>query len=604
MAILISARDLARNVGTRPLFEGLTFDVHEGERVGLVGPNGTGKSTLLRILAGEERPDHGERAISRGLRLVYVAQSEAWDPELTVTQVVAAAQVADGQDQHDAEVNAAIELGKAGFVDDQVTVGILSGGWKKRLAVVCALVRSPQLLLLDEPTNHLDLEGVLWLEKLLERPPFAFVVVTHDRAFLDSVCNRVVEINPRFPDGHYSSVGGYADFLEHRAEAIAGLEKQQSVLANQVTREVAWLRRNPKAQMKHSTARIAAAGNMQQDLAELSWRNRQDRSVGIDFTATGRQSSDLILAEDLQVDIGGRTLIKGLELRLGPGVRLGLLGRNGSGKSTLLKVLSGDLPAAGGKMKRAAGLRAVYFRQDRSGLDLGVTLRKALCPNGDSVLFRDSKMHVMSWAKRFCYRPEQLEQTVGSLSGGEQARLLISQLMLRSADVLLLDEPTNDLDITTLEVLEDAILSFPGAVVLVTHDRFLLDRVSTTLLSLDGHGTATPCADYWQWQRHQEVLMAKEAAAGQVTTSKPPATPTSKPSMAGLSKSERRELERMEDKIARAEADLLAIETRMSDPTIASDASALEPLHVQANAAQNTIDALYARWQELEAKAG
>jgi ATP-binding cassette subfamily F protein uup len=605
MSVLLSARDLTRTVGARPLFEGLTFDVQDDERVGLIGPNGCGKSTLLRILAGQEQPDGGERAAMRGIRMGYLAQSDAFTNNQRAVDVVAAALVGIGVEAHEAETQALVELRKAVFADPTATIGSLSGGWRKRLAVIAELVRAPQLLLLDEPTNHLDLEGVLWLERLLAGARFAFVVVSHDRAFLEAVANRIVEINPRHPGGHFRSVGGYQDFLINREAAIAAMEKKQAVLANQVAKETEWLRRGPKAQMKKAQSRIDVALDRQQELAEVSWRNRQTRTAGIDFTATGRRSTDLITAEELRVDIGGRTLIKSTEVHLGPGDRLGLLGRNGSGKSTLLKVLSGEIPAAGGMLKRAAGLRTVYFRQDRSSLNPNVKLRDALCPNGEAVQFRDSKIHVMSWAKRFCYRPEQMDQLVGSLSGGEQARLLISQLMLKAGDLLLLDEPTNDLDIATLEVLEDAIMTFPGAVVLVTHDRFLLDRVSTKLLALDGRGGATPHADYWQWQKAQQAAIAQEQGVAQRT---PTEIANDKPATsalagAGLSKSERRELERMGEKIQTIESRRDDLYARMGEPEVATDAAALVALQDEVEKVGAEIDKLYARWQELEAKA-
>ncbi len=597
--LLLTAKDLSRSVGARPLFENLSFDVLEGEHIGLVGPNGCGKSTLLRILAGHELPDAGERAAARDLRLAFLAQSDSFTADQRCAAVLAAA-LAAGGDAHEYEPKAELELRRAGFADPQATVGSLSGGWRKRLAILAELAREPHLLLIDEPTNHLDLEGVLWLEKLLAKAPFAFVVVSHDRAFLDAVSNRVMEINPRFPGGHFRSVGGYADFLEARDQAIAALEKRQAVLANQVAKEVEWLRRRMKAQMTHAASRVAVAMDRQAELAEVAWRNRQGRTAGIDFTASGRQSADLLVAKGLTVGIAGKTLIAGLDLELGPGMRLGLLGRNGSGKSTLLRVLAGELPPVAGTIKRAQTLRTVYFRQDRASLDPAVTLRTALCPNGDAVAFRGGRIHVMSWAKRFCFRPEQMDQLVGSLSGGEQARLVISRLMLEPADLLLLDEPTNDLDIATLEVLEEAIGSFPGAVVVVTHDRFLLDRVSNRLLALDGHGTATPHADYWQWQQAQEALIAAEIAhaVGQSVDERKPA----KAPGSGLAKSERRELERMEEKIQAAEAALAALDARMADPVVATDAAALVALHAETETARATIDRLYARWQELEAK--
>ncbi len=601
--LLISARGLSRTVGVRPLFEDLVIDLSDGERLAIIGPNGSGKSTLLRILAGVDQPDAGTVAAATGLRLALVTQMDQLANDATPLSHLTAAIVATGADHHEAESRAGVALAKAGFRDPEQTVGTLSGGWRKRLQVLAALVTEPQALLLDEPTNHLDLEGVLWLENLLSTAPFAVAVVSHDRAFIESVATSVVEVNPVHPGSTFRAVGGYSDFLEARSAAIAAQRRTEERLANTVTREIAWLRRNPKAQTCKAASRVQGAMERQDSLAELSWRNRQGGAADIAFAATNRRSTVLVGTRGLRLDVPDRTLASIEELDLGPGDRLGLLGRNGTGKSTLLRVLAGEIPAAAGTIRRAEGIRTAYFRQDRAGLDPQATLRRALCPNGETVVVGSRSYHVMGWAKRLQFRPEQMEEPVGSLSGGEQARLVIANLMTRAADVLLLDEPTNDLDIPTLEVLEEAILAFPGAVVLVTHDRALLDRVSNRLLALDGQGGVTWHADYWQWQKTQEEAIAEEARfAGAPSRGKAPAA-KSGPGKNGLGKSERRELERIEEKIASAEAKVADLEMQMADPAVATDAAKLTSLHADQTTAQAEVDRLYARWQELEAKA-
>src|SRR5439155_5315640 len=274
--------------------------------------------------------------------------------------------------------------------------------------------------------------------------------------------------------------GNYSEYLARKEEFLNAQAKQEQSLANQVRREREWLRRGPKARTTKSKARIDAAGRLMEELAEVSAR-RQGKAAQVDFTASGRRTKNLLEARGLAKQLGGRTLFRDLDLILRPGVRLGLAGANGSGKTTLLRVLNGEIPADMGEIERADALRVVYFDQHRAPLDPQVSLRRALAPEGDSVIYRDQPVHVAGWAKRFLFRAEQLETPVGQLSGGEQARVLIARLMIEPADVLFLDEPTNDLDIPTLEALEECLLDFPGALVLVTHDRYLLDRVSTAV---------------------------------------------------------------------------------------------------------------------------
>src|SRR5574339_55857 len=358
----------------------------------------------------------------------------------------------------------------------------------------------PDVLLMDEPTNHLDVEGILWLESLLKTEARAFLVVSHDRRFLESIASRMLELNRCYPSGVFEANGSYSDFLEQRDAALQAQAEYQASLANRVRREVEWLRRGPKARSTKAKARIDAAGRIIEELDEIESR-QSTASVGIDFTASGRKSKQLLVTTGLATSIGGRPRIRHLDLHIGPGDRIGLMGPNGSGKSTLLKVLAGTLKPDAGTITRADRLRVVAFEQHRESLDQQTTLRRALAPSGgDTVIYQERVVHLVAWSKRFLFRPEQLDLPVSRLSGGEQARLLIAQLMLQPADLLLLDEPTNDLDIPTLDVLEDSLMEFTGALVLVTHDRWLLDRLSTRLLTLDGTGHAEWFADYAQWE--------------------------------------------------------------------------------------------------------
>ena len=594
MPILLSCQKLSKSFGVRPLFEGLSFGLFDGERTGMIGPNGAGKSTLLRILAGLETPDDGTLSPRRGLRVGYLAQQDRFEDAGGALSVAeAAARALQGLGLEDYEVDMRVEAGLAesGFRDPAQTVAALSGGWRKRLAILAQVIREPDLLLLDEPTNHLDLEGVLWLERFLAGVRFPFLVVTHDRRFLQRSCNRIIELNKRYEDGHFSSAGHYADFLEKRAALFSEQETRQDKLQNTVRGEIEWLRKGPKARSTKQQARIDRAGNMIEDLAELKHRNAQGRSVDIDFIGSERRSQSLVRAVKIEKSLGGRRLFGPLDLMLGPGDKLGLLGENGSGKSTLLKILAGRLAPDSGELKQAERLRVVTFDQHREQLNLEQPLRKALCPNGEHVEYKGSRIHVFSWAERFLFRKEQMDMPLRMLSGGEQSRVLIAGLMRQSADLLLLDEPTNDLDLQSLEVLENSMQDFPGALVLVTHDRYLLDRVSKEILALDGRGGARFYAELSQWETWK--------AAQTEAPLEPEPAPAAAPS---LSPAETKELRRLESDIRAADERTAAAKQALEDPAVAADAAQLRARHDKFEAARAEAAALLTRWEELEAR--
>ncbi len=348
----------------------------------------------------------------------------------------------------------------------------------------------------------MDLEGISWLEKLITSASFACVVVSHDRYFLENISNGMAELSRVYPDGIFRTEGNYSTFLQRREEFLNAQAKHQEALANRVSIEIEWLRRGAKARTTKSKARIDAAGRMIGELAEVNART-QTAVTRIDFNASDRKTKKLIEMLGVSKTLGGRPLFRDLDLTLMPGRRVGLVGANGTGKSTLLKIIRSEITPDAGEVRRADNVRIVYFDQAREQLQPELTLRKALAAHGDSVIYQDQPVHVVAWAKRFLFRTDQLEMPVGRLSGGEKARVLIARLMLEPADVLLLDEPTNDLDIATLEVLEENLTEFPGALVLVTHDRFMLDRVSTLVMGLDGEGGAQAFAEYAQWEQAQ-----------------------------------------------------------------------------------------------------
>ncbi|NBO93964.1 MAG: ABC transporter ATP-binding protein, partial [Planctomycetia bacterium] len=449
---------------------------------------------------------------------------------------------------------------------------------------------------------HLDLPGVIWLERLLRASKFAYLVATHDRAFLRAVADEVIEISRVYPAGYFRAEGNYDDFAQRREEFLAGQAAQEASTANRVRVETQWLGRKAAARTRKAASRIEDAARRREQLADLKERNAAAGMAGIDFVGTLRQSRKLLTAVGLSHSLGGRQLFSGLDATLHPGMRLGLLGANGSGKSTLLRVLAGLITPDSGSVTIADGLRMVMFEQGRTALDTNQTLRKALCPVGDEVDFRGRPMHVQAWAKRFLFKTEQLEVPVGSLSGGEQARVCIAQLMLRPADVLLLDEPTNDLDIPALEALEESLEEFPGAVVLVSHDRELMDRLCTEVVGLDGCGNASNYASVSQW------LAALERAEAQRTEALKPAPLTKKaaPSAAKpkkLSWNEQREYDGIEAAIQAAEERAAECEAAIQTAATQSHTALTEACSAL-DAAKAEVERLYARWQELEAKRG
>ncbi|VEN74321.1 ABC transporter ATP-binding protein [Candidatus Desulfarcum epimagneticum] len=606
--VLVGARLARKSYGAQPLFTDISLQVLEHDRMGLIGPNGAGKSTFLKILAGEVSVDSGEVSRRRFARVIYLPQNDVLDPEKTMEETLLQAipgglekwRIAKRLD----EIKSLMALGDGGR-----KVGALSGGWRKRLAIGRALLEKPDLLLMDEPTNHLDLEGILWLERLLKEAPFAFVLVSHDRFFLDATTNRMVELNLRYPGGLIKTQGSYSDFIVAREACVQKQARLETVLSNKVRREVEWLRRGPKARATKAKHRIRQAWRLQDDLSAAKGRNSRDKKVDIAFDATRRKTRELLSARKIKKTLGGKLLFENLNLKLGPGTGLGIMGQNGAGKSSLLHILNGALAPDQGSVVWAHGLRIVTFDQKRQLPDETQTLRRALAPEGDTVIYKDRPIHVAAWAKRFLFEKDQLGTPVSKLSGGEKARVLIASLMSRPADVLLLDEPANDLDIPTLQVLEESLEEFPGALVLITHDRFLMGRLCHRLLFLDGNGGAHYFADYDQWLQHRDKTLGETgpsrgaarpggASKSMETSKSGPASPGKKSQKRAYE--ERKELGRIEKQIEKAEETAKSLRLHLNDPDAACDAGRLETLYAEHQEAQAKVDALYRRWEELE----
>ncbi len=586
----ITTRSIGKSYSVQPLLNAISLTVMPGECMGLIGPNGSGKTTLLKILAGQEEPDSGDITRKRETCLIYLPQQDKFESRMTVQEALfeflPKELPAWQRDKRIEEIRSLIE-----FSDNKQAVDTLSGGWRKRLAIGQALLRQPDVILLDEPTNQLDLEGILWLEKLLKSAPFAFILVSHDRFFLENVTNRIMELNPRYPAGYLKVEGNYSRFIEIRSKILAEQSKQEITLSNKVRREIEWLRRGPKARTSKARSRIIQARQKIDDLDQLKNRTRQRGAPQIEFDGTDRKTKKLLEARKLGISRGGKLLFKNLELILSPGQCLGIMGRNGTGKSTLLQLLSGQLGPDSGWIKRAEGAHLITFDQERNLVDENQSLQQALSQTGDSVVYRDKTVHIVSWAKRFLFKPEQLELPVSQLSGGEKARVLLANLMVQPADILLLDEPTNDLDIPTLELLEESLASFPGAIVLISHDRYLVDRLCQGLIFLTGDGTVRYFADYSQLQLYQntgkmepETATKKEAA----------------PKIHLLKRQASKEISRVERDIAKVETELDQLNQAMADSANQSNAALLEESFNQQNILAGEWDRLYERWTELD----
>lgn len=596
MTLYINCEDISKSHGSQHLFSRISLSIFKGDRLGLIGPNGSGKSTLLKILAGLDDADEGIVSTQRLLRVGYVPQESKF-PAKSVSEIIIDCLAQDPRiAEYERSSKTSIILSKIGFEDPQAIASELSGGWKKRLEIAKQLVKEPDLLLLDEPTNHLDLEGVLWLENFLLRQNLTYVVISHDRYFLENVTNRMMELNTSFPKGIFITDSPYSIFLERRDAFLRGQEEYEKSLASKVRREIEWLKQNPKARTTKSRSRIQEAGNLIKEFDDVKSRNIQS-TAKIDFSGTERQSQKLLAAKNLGKSYQGKTLFAGIDLVLTPGTKLGIIGSNGTGKTTLLKILAGILSPDQGTVKYADGVKVLLFDQHRDELPADVTLRRALAPESDKVNYRGRSIHVNSWCRRFLFDPDRLDLPVSRLSGGERARVLIARLMIQPADVLLLDEPTNDLDIATLETLEESLSDFPGAIVLITHDRYMLEQICNRMLGLAPGGQSAMLADYTQWEELQKQAVEVKNVKVQNQEKRQAPRP------AKLSYNEKRELDQMEEKIKMAEQETARLHQLIDDPSVASNPAQLQKACSELQTAEAHLETLFNRWQELENKA-
>ena len=589
MAVLISAHELRHSFSHRALFDGLTFSINSGEKIALIGKNGAGKSTLLKILADQMDPDSGTVSRSRGLKIGYRPQAPTFQKGVKVRDAIYASSDPDDWSVAGAAEEAMSRLGlKSKDVNyEERFVTELSGGWQKKVALAHELAKGPDVLFLDEPTNHLDVESVLWLEEWIRGTPLCVVIISHDRAFLRNTARRVLEVDKGNPDGILSIDGGYDDFLVVKEQYIEDMLSREASLKNTLRREDEWLKRGAKARTTKQKARIDRAGELKEEVQNLSWKN-QTQTVKLEFDQTDGAPKKMVELEKVSKTYGSRTLFS-----------LGLMVNNGVGKSTLIRLIVGGEEATSGTIFRSDRLEVSYFEQSRETLDPSLTVLRTVCPYGETVEFQGRKLHVRSYLDRFLFSGPQVDQEVSKLSGGEQARLLLARLMLRPANLLILDEPTNDLDLQTLSVLEECLQDFPGAVILVTHDRAFMDEVCNQILAFP---EMTFFADITQWEKWFKDKLKKGSASSSSNSRDESKGSGVRNEKKKLSYKEQLELDKMEATIQEKETKLAALDAESQSPAVLSNSVELTRIATEMAKIQDQIATHYERWGELEKK--
>jgi ATP-binding cassette subfamily F protein uup len=597
--ILLNTHLLTKSYSGRTLFRDVSFGVNEGDRIGLVGPNGAGKSTLLKALFGTVDADGGTISRKRGLRLGFMEQTPSFEPDATILSAVLEKAV-DPNESLAQAMTVMAQLNLNTF-DENKLVSELSGGWRKKVALAREVVSEPELLLLDEPTNHLDVTSILWLEEYLKSAPFAVMMVTHDRLFLQRVATRILDLDPRNPNSLLSVDGDYTTYMAAKEHELSALERQERVQRNQLRREMEWLSRGSLARQTKQSARIEAAAELKESVYALEKQNRP-RALDLEFGDAESGPKKLVELEGVSKSYDGRILFENLDLIIGRRSRLALLGDNGTGKSTLIKLILGLEQPDNGKIKRADKLQYSHFEQGRDTIDPTLSVLQNICPEGDYVICQGSALHVRSYLDRFLFPGIKAELPAAKLSGGEQARLRLAQLMLNSSQILVLDEPTNDLDTDTLEVLETALKEYNGAVILVTHDRYFMDAVADEILAFpptpESPKRLERFASYFQWEswREEQIATLRQKAKARAREEAPA------PAKQKMSYKEKFELENMESTIMKIEKRIEELSSQSVLPEVLSDHKKLSEIHTALAEAQAELDGKFQRWAVLEAK--
>ncbi len=597
MSVLINCQSLSKSFDHQIIFKDLSFSVFENDKISIVGDNGSGKSTLLNILAKIEPADDGIVSYRSSLRVFYIPQSFSHKLDSSILETILDSNQHPGISSMEFEQQAFKYLTQAGFKDLNTPVKELSGGWKKRLEITRGLANEPDVLFLDEPTNHLDEAGIYWLERILQKSSFSWIAASHDRYFIDKTAKKTAEINRAYPNGLQTVEGGYGEILNYKKQFLDSQNRLKQSLSSKVRREEEWLSRGPRARTTKAKFRIDDAERLKTELQETQNRLK-NQSVKIEFEHSHRKTQKLIETVELNKSFGDKKIVEKLSLIISKKNRVGILGFNGSGKSTLLKLFQKKLNPDSGEVRHANNLKIVYFDQNRERLDQEATLQKSLSSTGDSVIYRGESVHIVTWANKFRFSADKLPLKIKKFSGGEQARVLIAGLTLESGDVLLLDEPTNDLDISSLETLEESLIDFPGAIILVSHDRYLMKKVCGTFIGLKGNGETKIYSDYSHWET--EII---DSSGTKKTVKKQPALKKkSNQNGTRLTYNEQREFDGMEEKILVAETALEELQQKEEAITKSPNPKEAEEYYSKLHEAQLEVESLYSRWAELEGK--
>ena len=597
---LITLSQIQKRIGNRELFQGIDLTIFKGDKLGLIGPNGAGKSTLLKIISEIVDYDNGEIETAKGLTISYLPQTENFDESLTLLNAVLTSMENMPLDDTEKRTKAIFALNKVGFNDklEETLVSEISGGWKKRLAIACATAQEADLVLLDEPTNHLDLDGILELEQTLKNAEFGFIVISHDRRFLNNITSKTMEINAIYPTGFFKQDLPYESFMKKREEYFNNEQSTRDSLKARLKVEQEWLQRGAKARTTKADARIESIYEMKDQLKDLNKRlaikRSQERSF--EFSATERKTKRLIELKNISKKFDNKTIIHDFTMTLTPKSCVGLLGKNGAGKSTLQNIIAKKLKPDTGSVKYVDNLKIAIFDQARTAVDKNLTPRKLFCQGSDSVIFQDRVVHINVWLKYLQLRHDQSDTPIKNLSGGEQARLNLGLIMLERADILLLDEPTNDLDIESLQMLEKALKTFPGSIIIISHDRKLVESVSTKILGFIGNADLQDFEDVEQWQNHVNnhiLATTKKVEKKEKIEKEDYRNRDSKK----ISFKDKYEYDNMEDTIAKLEEEL---ETLQANPIDASEFEKFQAYCDKMGEVQTTLDAKYTRWSELE----
>ncbi len=597
MSAVVTIQNLSKAFGIHEVLRDVSLAIGETDRVAIVGVNGSGKSTLLKIIAHAlaapdtselDVPDAGVITKQQGASFVYVAQ----EPRLTVGLSVMAALLASGAEQHECEAMAdGLHLR-----DTAQLVETLSLGERRRVALGCSLLRAPDILALDEPTNHLDARTIDWLEGRLKAQRGALLFVTHDRYFLDRVATRIVELDRGFM---YAYGAGYAAFLEKQAERFANASERERIRRSFVRREIEWIRRGPAARTTKQQARIDRFDSAVKQAGDNALLVQDERSVKLVLPPGPRLGKTILELDHVGIDNGGDTLVRDLTLIMKAGDRIGIVGANGVGKTTLVRTMLGEREPTRGKITVGQNTRFAYLDQGRAELDDERTVLEEVTEGSEYVQLPDGRIHVRTFLRMFLFDDRFADTPIGKLSGGERNRVQLTKLLRRGGNLLVLDEPTNDLDLMTLAVLEEALVDFPGCALVVSHDRWFLDRVATGILAFEGDGKVGfyegNYSDYLAKYAPTPTRDARKLKTG--TTAEP--APTKKPKK--LSYKDQREWDGMESAIATAEAGVAELEAKLSSPDLYAGGNDVSAIVAELDKARAEVDRLYGRWSELEA---